>query len=397
MVLGWVAPAAAQFTYNPPGQLTPGSGTGRNDPTVYVPGMRFPMENAPAYLNSQVWGRGGSQGPGGGQCDSQNYSYPWWDNYCEDRTWSMPMCPSGTGHQGQDIRAATCEKSRHWTVAATAGTITNIGSYSVSLTRSDGTRFRYLHVDMGQLAISNGQSVQRGDRIGLVSNDFGGTATTIHLHFDIQQNVSGYGTVYAPTYTSLIASYQELLGGTGTGGTGGAAGAPGIGGTAGTGVGGTGVGGTGAGTGGAGLGGSAGAGSGGDATGGTGASGTGAGGSGGSAQGGSGPVPPPPNGCTLAPDCDRCVSCIDTCLCLTNDWSGCVASCEPSTGGGAGTSAAGADPGGTGAAAATPRGRTVSDDGGCACSAPGQRQNHGSAGLALALALTLVRRRAKMP
>ena len=29
--------------------------------------MRFPMEEGPAFANSQVWGHGGGSGPGGGQ------------------------------------------------------------------------------------------------------------------------------------------------------------------------------------------------------------------------------------------------------------------------------------------------------------------------------------------
>ena len=41
--------ALAQFSYNPPGDLIPGSGSGRADSTVYVPGMRFPFESAPAF------------------------------------------------------------------------------------------------------------------------------------------------------------------------------------------------------------------------------------------------------------------------------------------------------------------------------------------------------------
>lgn len=45
---------ADEFTYQPPGQLVAGSGTGRGDNVVYVPGMRFPIEVAPAYANSQV-------------------------------------------------------------------------------------------------------------------------------------------------------------------------------------------------------------------------------------------------------------------------------------------------------------------------------------------------------
>lgn len=208
------AQAQGEFRYEPPGQLVPGSGQGRVDNRVYVPGMRYVLEDAPSFPNSQVWGRGGSQGGGGGQCDAVNYSYPWRDNYCESRQWDMPLCPAGNGHQGQDIRPATCENRRWWAVAAEDGTITAIGSYSVSLTTANGTRHRYLHMDPNQLAVRQGQAVSRGDRLGLVSNAFNGTPTTIHLHYDLRQNVNG-SNMYVPTYMSLVRSYEDLIGGAG--------------------------------------------------------------------------------------------------------------------------------------------------------------------------------------
>src|SRR5690606_39747974 len=108
---------AAAFDYHPPGDLVSGSGQGRVDDVVYAPGMRFPIEEPPAFANSQVYNPGGYLGPGGGQCDAFNYSYPWRDNYCETRQWDMPLCPAGTGHQGQDIRPATCENNKYWGVA----------------------------------------------------------------------------------------------------------------------------------------------------------------------------------------------------------------------------------------------------------------------------------------
>ncbi len=37
-----------------------------------------------------------------------NYSYPWQDNFCETRDFQAGQCPGGFGHQGQDIRPATC-------------------------------------------------------------------------------------------------------------------------------------------------------------------------------------------------------------------------------------------------------------------------------------------------
>ena len=42
------------FQYNPPGRLQAGN-EGRVDARDYAPGMRFPLERAPAYANSQVY------------------------------------------------------------------------------------------------------------------------------------------------------------------------------------------------------------------------------------------------------------------------------------------------------------------------------------------------------
>jgi len=210
-VLGLARPAFSDdFSYDPPGQLVPGSGSGRVDQNVYAPNMRYPMETGPAFANSQVWGHGGSQGPGGDQCDAANFSYPWHDNYCETRDYDMPLCPAGVGHQGQDTRAADCVKNVHWVVAAESGTVTSIGSYSVYITAADGTRYDYLH--MGSLQIAVGDEVTKGQRIGKVSNEFGGTPTTVHLHFNLRQDVDGVGNVYVPPYLSLVTAYQTLMG-----------------------------------------------------------------------------------------------------------------------------------------------------------------------------------------
>lgn len=220
VILLGLVPAVAfaggeDFEYDPAGALLPGSGQGAMDDTVYSPGMRFPMEEGPAFANSQVYMNGGGQGPGGGQCDAVNYSYPWRDNYCEIRSWDMPLCPAGTGHQGQDIRPATCDDSVHWNVSTVDGTVTNIGSYSVYVTAPDGSRYDWLH-GAGNV-VGSGQSIARGERINKVSNAFNGTPTTIHMHFNIKQDVAGVGNVYVSPYMSLVTSYQELLGITGTG------------------------------------------------------------------------------------------------------------------------------------------------------------------------------------
>ena len=209
------APAAGGFAFNPPGQLQAG-GTGVTDTTIYVPGMRFPIEAANAYAQSQVWGRGGLSGPPGSQCDAPDYTYPWSDNFCEPRTYSTPLCPAGTGHQGDDIRPNSCKAAFYPTVAAESGTICQIGSYTVYLCSDTGRTYLYLHQQMNKLKVHVGDKVTRGQELGLVSNNFGTSSTTIHLHFEIEEPVTYQGstiTTHVPPYSSVVDAYQRLLAG----------------------------------------------------------------------------------------------------------------------------------------------------------------------------------------
>ena len=209
--------ASSGFAYDPPGSAHATGGKGFSDPSLFAPGMRFPVDQPKAFANSQVYGHGGASGPGGGQCDSANYAYPWHDNFCEARGYKTPMCPSGNGHQGQDIRPGSCVKARYLAVAAEAGKITQIATYTVYLTADDGRVFRYLHLQMDQLKVRVGDRVERGQPIGYVSNNFGKTPTTIHLHFEVKEPVTRKGKslfTFVPPYTSLVDAYQRLLAGT---------------------------------------------------------------------------------------------------------------------------------------------------------------------------------------
>ncbi len=209
----------ASFSYAPAGKLVPsGSGAGRvGDQYIYAPDIRFPLESAPAYINSQVYGVGGLHGAKGSLCDTRNYSYPWHDNYCEVRGWGMPLCPAGEGHQGVDIRSSSCAKKRYKVVAVEDGIITSIGSYTVYLRGTSGRIYRYLHLDSPTLQVRSGQKVKRGQRIGLVSDNMGNTKTSIHLHFDMKQTIKFHdgrsAKVFVPPYTSLVDAYQRLLNG----------------------------------------------------------------------------------------------------------------------------------------------------------------------------------------
>jgi murein DD-endopeptidase MepM/ murein hydrolase activator NlpD len=202
--------AASDFAANPPGELRTATGQGRKDATVYAPGITFPIEQAPSYLNSQVYSTGGYWS------HPSNYQYPWWDNFCERRGWKTPMCPSGSGHQGQDIRPKTKVKSVHWVVAVEDGQITYISpkpGFVVRLKGSGtGNLYNYLHMDMSRLTVRQGDEVKAGQRIGLVSNDFGGTSTSVHLHFEILQAQRGVsGVRHVPPYKSLVDAYTRKI------------------------------------------------------------------------------------------------------------------------------------------------------------------------------------------
>jgi hypothetical protein len=216
-------PTAPSFYYFRPGNLAPASGTGTPEASVLVPDMAFPIKGAPAIAQTQVYRYGGGV-KGGDQCDVRNFTAPWRDNYCETRTTTntTPWCSKTGVHLGQDIRVGTpdgckaerstkaADRMRYEVVAVEDGVISNVGSYSVTLRADSGGRiYRYLHLNMAKLKVATGQTVKKDDVIGYVSNDFGGTPTTLHLHFEIKLNTAQNGWQYAPPYSSLLAAYQR--------------------------------------------------------------------------------------------------------------------------------------------------------------------------------------------
>lgn len=202
-------PFDANFAFRPGGELVASSGTGVSSTTIFAPNIRFPVDKAPAYLNSQVYGIGGQKGVRGSWKDARNYKYPWRDNFCEIRSRKTAACPSGSGHQGVDIRPSDARDLVHWAVAVEDGRITDVGVYSITLTGQSGTQFKYLHLEKKRLAVKQGDKVSRGQKVGLISDDFGGEITPVHLHFEILQNVSGKGYRHVPPYSSLVAAYKQ--------------------------------------------------------------------------------------------------------------------------------------------------------------------------------------------
>ena len=211
LALGTVLQAAEEPHFLPPGDLIENTGSGVSDPTVFFPGLRFPLESGPAYANSHAYSPGGFKGGGGDECDAVNYSYPWRDNFCEFRRSDIPACASG-GHQGQDIRPATCEAGKHWAVATEDAVVAHVGRFAVTLQSASGTLYRYVHLDMDSLQVAPMDRVKSGDRIGTVSNSWL-SDLPVHLHFDVKDVIFADGkaqAVFLPPYSSLVAAYKAL-------------------------------------------------------------------------------------------------------------------------------------------------------------------------------------------
>ncbi|WP_333793870.1 M23 family metallopeptidase [Hyphomicrobium sp.] len=220
-------PAKAGFAYYPPGDLFErDAGRGRADRYVYMPDIIFPLKLGDGlfpHMNSQIWGYGGGGyggkgAAGGSENDPRNFDpMKQRDNYCEIRSWDMPLCPGGAGHQGQDIRPPSW-KDNYWEVVAVAdGQIVNVTTNTtVQLKANDGTDYYYLHMHPKSITVKTGAKVKQGQVLGKVSRYMGGkVGTSLHLHLQVRQRVSVGGKtlqVYVPTFPSLIAALRRAKG-----------------------------------------------------------------------------------------------------------------------------------------------------------------------------------------
>ncbi len=249
---------STDFTYRRPGEIIANSGyRGQNgviDYTVYSR-IRFPIERAPAFANSQSFMNWGDCYQTGrvswsstkgdeyrcrrndkplvfDESAKENYSYPWQDNFCETRDFDVGQCANGMGHQGQDIRPSSCQMRNAEadrclpdifpTVAVRDGVLirspTQQAVYLLINAPGEHIRFRYIHMNPANLdadGVVHGRHVKEGEQIGVVSNyqdRVGGT--TSHLHFDAQVFTRD-GWLWVNPYTTLVSSYERLIGGRG--------------------------------------------------------------------------------------------------------------------------------------------------------------------------------------
>jgi len=227
------------FTYRPTGDIIANTGyhkqTGRADFNAYSQ-LRFPLEKAPAFVHSQSFARRDkSEHPPG-----RFPSYPWRDNFCESRSFGVGQCPTGFGHQGEDIRPRPCppgseaqehnqdqgqeqcDPKRQAVVAVRDAVVIRSPKQQAATlqinTRNEHIRFRYMHMNpsvMDADGVLNGRAVAEGERIGVVSNYLDHpNGTTRHLHFDVQVFTRD-GWLWVNPYVTLISAYERLIGGRG--------------------------------------------------------------------------------------------------------------------------------------------------------------------------------------
>jgi hypothetical protein len=224
------------FTYRPSGDIIPNSGarkqSGHADFTAYSQ-IRFPLEKAPAFARSQSFGnrRSNDRPLMPDELAGGNTGYPWRDNFCEARSFSVGQCAGGFGHQGQDIRpvcspgnenADRCDPYRQAVVAVRDGVlIRSLQQQAATLqinTGNEHIRFRYMHMNprsMDADGILNGRPVDEGEKLGVVSNYLDHpNGTTRHLHFDVQVFTRD-GWLWVNPYVTLVSAYERLIHGRG--------------------------------------------------------------------------------------------------------------------------------------------------------------------------------------
>jgi hypothetical protein len=226
------AERSADFTYRPSGDIIAGTRkrSGHADFTAYSQ-IRFPLEKVPAFVHSQSFGKRRSNEKPDDSVGS-NTSYPWQDNFCEARSFSVGQCASGFGHQGQDIRpgaclprndgADNCDPKQQVVVAVRDGVlIRSLKQQAATLqinSRTEHIRFRYMHMNptsMDADGVLNGRSVEEGEKIGVVSNYLDHpNGTTRHLHFDVQVFTRD-GWLWVNPYVTVISAYERLIRGRG--------------------------------------------------------------------------------------------------------------------------------------------------------------------------------------
>jgi hypothetical protein len=227
--------ASPDFSYRPSGDIVANSGShkqaGHVDFTCYAQ-IRFPLEKAPGFAHSQFFGSRRSNDKPLDELSGGPTSYPWQDNFCEARSFEVGQCPSGFGHQGQDIRPGSCllasvgnepcDPRQQGVVAVRDGVLIRSRQQQAATllvnTANEHIRFRYMHMNPASMdadGVLSGRRVDEGEKFGVVSNYLDHpNGTTRHLHFDVQVFTHD-GWLWVSPYVTLISAYERLIHGRG--------------------------------------------------------------------------------------------------------------------------------------------------------------------------------------
>jgi hypothetical protein len=229
------AEPSLDFTYRASGDIIANSGfrkQGGHADFIAYSQIRFPLENAPAFVHSQSHRNRTSSDRPIDELVGSTTSYPWQDNFCEARSFGVGQCPGGFGHQGQDIRPAPCapgtedhdrcDPRRQAVVAVRDGVVIRSEKQQAATlqinTRTEHIRFRYMHMNPAAMdadGVLNGRHVGEAEKIGVVSNYLDHpNGTSRHLHFDVQVFTHD-GWIWVNPYVTLLSAYERLIRGRG--------------------------------------------------------------------------------------------------------------------------------------------------------------------------------------
>src|SRR4029077_2211894 len=140
---------------------------------------------------------------------------------------NVGQCPSGFGHQGQDLRPRacpdpgdgpkTCDPKQQPIFAVRDGVLIRTpGQQAATLQingRNEHIRFRYMHMNpstMDAEGVLNGRMVAEGEKIGVVSDYLEhSNSTAPRLRFDVQVFTRD-GWIGVNPYVTLISAYERL-------------------------------------------------------------------------------------------------------------------------------------------------------------------------------------------
>ena len=148
---------------------------------------------------------------------ASTFQWPW----TFGQQWQITQGPHSTNLSGLDMNPRGMswgESAQEWVVAAAAGTVVEASNCFVKIQHANGWSTGYVH--MGNVQVSQGSSVNKNDRIGIIgtnqsSAQCGGFADGPHLHFKLYKDnveTSIIGTIFSSWTVGVEDGYTATNG-----------------------------------------------------------------------------------------------------------------------------------------------------------------------------------------